>query len=327
MNKEFIKSAINDAVDNGVVSGISAAIINKEGTEFYFKGKMGQVDPYDKIDLSAGMQYDMASCTKVVATTTRLFQLIEEGKLSLDDKVSDYLERFRFKDVKISNLLLHNSGLPSDMEDKDSLTKDNIVDRIYATDLVNEIGKVTAYSDIGYILLGFIIEKIDGCNLSETYTKHVLEPLKMYDSGYHIKDINMVVPTEISAQRGLIKGVAHDRKGYLLGDDCGSAGLFCTISDVAKFVRSYLYRENALLSEKTVELMLKTNVGDRSYGWEKRYGDDILYHTGFTGTSILMDFKNGEGLVLLTNRVHPSRNNMAYIDWRNDFNLKLLNRK
>lgn len=324
MDKEFIKKAIDDAVNSGVVSGISAAFIEKDGNEYYIKGKMGSIDGYEKRELTLDALYDMASCTKVICTTTMIFRLIEDGKLSLDDRVSDYLERFRYQEVTVADLLLHRSGLPSDMEDKASLTKDNIIDRIYATDLVSEPRTITAYSDIGFILLGFIIEKIVKRDLASLYEEEILRPLGMVHSSYHPYDKSLCVPTEKTKERGLIVGEAHDRKGYLLGDDCASAGLFSNIVDVAKFVRAYLYREDAILSEKTVELMRKTDIGNRSYGWDKKYHGDTLYHTGFTGTSILMRFDKMEGVVLLSNRIHPSRSDHGFLDWRNDLNEEIL---
>lgn len=323
MDKKLIKDAINDAVNSGVVSGISAALITSDDTEYHIVGHMGVVDPYDKKPLTVDSIYDMASCTKVICTTTRAFELIEEGKLHLEDRVCDYLERFRFPSVKIENLLLHNAGFPSDLEDKASLTKDNIVDRLYACDLIHEPGEVMAYSDIGYIMLGFVIEKIDGKDLATTYKENVLAPLHMDKSSYALAS-GEVVPTEITKDRGLIVGKPHDRKGNLLGVHCGSAGLFAPISDVAKFARSYLYQENSLLSEKTIKLMADTDIMARSYGWDKKYHGHILYHTGFTGTSIYLDLDNKWGLIMLSNRVHPTRDNQAYIDWRNELNDKLI---
>ena len=324
MRKDTIKNAIDDAVSSGVVSGISAAIISQDETDFHIVGKAGVIDPYDKRQLTVDSIYDMASCTKVICTTTRAFELIEEGKLDLEDSVSKYLDSFRFPEVKIKNLLLHNAGFPSDLEHKETLTKENIVSRLYAVDLIHQPGEVMAYSDIGFIMLGFVIEKIDQMDLATIYKKKVLEPLGMTHSSMVSAEGDDVIPTEMTKDRGLIVGVAHDRKGYLLGKDCGSAGLFASIGDVARFVRSYLYDENSLLTKETKELMVNTDVMARSYGWDKKYHAKTLYHTGFTGTSILMDFAKGEGLVMLANRVHPTREDHGFLQWRNELNERIL---
>ena len=324
MRKDIIKKAIDDAVNNGVVSGISAAMITKDETDFYIVGKAGVIKPYDTRPLNVDSIYDMASCTKVICTTTRVFELIEEGKLDLEDSVAKYLPDFRFPEVKIKNLLLHNAGFPSDLENKETLTKDNIVKRLYAVDLIHKPGEVMAYSDIGFIMLGFVIEAIDHKDLATIYKEKVLEPLGMDHSSLVTATGDDVIPTELSKERGLIVGVAHDRKGYLLGKDCASAGLFSSIADVSRFVRSYLYDENSLLSKETKELMVNTDIMARSYGWDKKYHAKTLYHTGFTGTSILMDFAKHEGLVMLTNRVHPTREDNGFLAWRNDLNDKIL---
>lgn len=319
MNTVYIKEQIDNLVYEGIVAGISAAIIEEDSSTFMIKGKMGKIAPYDTKELELSSLYDMASCTKVVATTTRILQLIEQGKIELDDRVCKYLADFRHQDVTIRQLLLHDSGLPADLEDKKTLTKDNIYERIMQTDLVHRPEEVTVYSDIGFILLGFIIAKVDGKDLAATYKKNIFDVLKMNDSTFD-PDKSRCVPEELTPARGLIVGECHDSKGYILKGRCGSAGLFSTIGDITAFARSLLYARDGILKRETIELLLATNVNGRSLGWDKKYGDGILYHTGFTGTSIMLDYRKMEGLILLTNRVHPSRNNDAYLNWRNELN-------
>ncbi len=327
MDRKDIKKTIDDAVDRGIVSGISAAFITNNTVDYHIVGMMGAITPFNERALQMGMYYDLASCTKVICTTTRIFELIGQGKLGLEDRVSSILHDFRYPTVTVADLLLHQSGLPADLKDKSSLTKENIIDCIYATELVEEPSVATTYSDIGFILLGLIIEKIDGKDLATTYKEHVLKPLGMNESDYHIKDKENCIPTEITADRGLIWGEVHDRKGHLLKEHCGSAGLFSTIEDVAKFVRCFMFKKDVPIKDNFKKLILGTNIKGRSYGWDKKYGEDTLYHTGFTGTSILMDYGKEEGVVILTNRVHPSRNNQAFLDWRNELNEKILERQ
>ena len=115
--------------------------------------------------------------------------------------------------------------------------------------------------------------------------------------------------------RGMVCGVAHDSKAYLLGES-GSAGIFSTLSDLISFVEAYLQRDGRLFSEGMFQTILDTTFKDRGLGWNKEYGNHILYHTGFTGTSILMDMDTREGMILLTNRIHPSRDNKVFLEER-----------
>ena len=327
MDKQAIKKDIDEVVKGGVVSGISAAFITEDAVDYHIVGMMGTVAPFNERPLRSRMYYDMASCTKVICTTTRIFQLIGEGKIDLEERVFNILPRFKFPTVTVADLLLHQSGLPADLKDKASLTRENIIDRVFATELVEDPGVVTAYSDVGFILLGLIVEAIDGKDLASTYKEHILDPLGMNDSGYHVKDKENCIPTEITTDRGLIWGETHDRKGHLLGAHCGSAGLFSTIEDVARFVQSYMFEKDVPIKDNFKKLILGTDIRGRTYGWDKKYGEGVLYHTGFTGTSILMDFNKMKGMVMLTNRVHPTRDNQSFIDWRNKLNDKILGRR
>ena len=146
------QNIINQAVIDGVVPGISYAIVTEDTIQCHYVGHLGSLKPFDTMPLNGNYRYDLASCSKVIGTTVRILQLIEQGKLAFDQSVQSVLPRFRFAEVTIANLLLHNSGLPGEMKNKYELNAENIVDKIYAVDLIHPVGKVTEYSDIGYIL-------------------------------------------------------------------------------------------------------------------------------------------------------------------------------
>ena len=313
------QNIINQAVIDGVVPGISYAIVTEDTIQCHYVGHLGSLKPFDTMPLNGNYRYELASCSKVIGTTVRILQLIEQGKLAFDQSVQSVLPRFRFAEVTIANLLLHNSGLPGEMQNKYELNAENIVDKIYAVDLIHPVGKVTEYSDIGYILLGFIVEVIDQLGLNDSFQQHIFHPLKMMNTGYIVSDKSLCVPTEVHPKRGLIQGETHDSKGWLLKQG-GSSGVFATLTDVSIFVQSFLRCEKFVLSKDTIELLLNTEYGGRTYGWLTTYGKHTLYHTGFTGTSILLDFNRKKGLVLLTNRVHPNRDNQQYLNIRNIIN-------
>lgn len=306
---------IRQLVEDKIVAGISYAYVAKNQNELYFEGVQGVIDPYDSIPLTPAMQYDLASVSKVVGTTNRILQLIEEGRLSLDTKVKTILPRFISDEITIRNLLFHNAGLPADLSDKDSLTSDNIVDRVYSAELISKPGEVIRYSDLGYILLGFIIEAIDGCTLEESFRKNIFDPIGMNSTSYFPLSKKNCVPTEITKARGCIQGETHDRKGYYL-KQAGSAGIFATLGDLVLFVRSLLFGENPILKKETIDYLFEVGDDERTLGWRTDIGEKTLYHTGFTGTSILIDFKHGDALIMLANRVHPNRDNQEFIDRR-----------
>lgn len=319
---EFVEQMAGD----GVVCGASLAFVEKEGTRAHYLGKMGAAAPYDTRPVEAGLYYDLASLSKVVGTASRTMQLVQEGRLSLETQVKELLPRFQWEGITARNLLLHDSGLPAEIPDKASLTRENILERLYAVEPEAVCGERSVYSDVGFILLGLLIleaERRDpdgAADLEESFRQHVFGPLGMEHTSYRTEEKgSLCVPTEITEARGLICGQVHDSKAWLLGQS-GSAGLFSTLEDVARFVQAYLERSPRLFQEETFRLIEETERFGRTYGWSKEYGSHTLYHTGFTGTSILMDLDRGRGMVLLTNRIHPTRNNLEFLERRRELN-------
>lgn len=316
MKKEIIQHALHQYILDRKICGASYAFLSEGKAELYYDGEVGCIAPYQK-PVKAGYCYDLASLTKVIGTTTRVLQLIDAGTLSFDTKVSEILPRFQGEHVTVKDLLLHCSGLPSDLTDKASLTKDNIADRIYAC-AVGEQHEV-CYSDIGYIILGWIIEAVDRESLENVFQKHIFHPLNMKDTSYICDDAHLYIPTEITIERGCICKEAHDRKAHILGQS-GSAGLFSTLEDLVRFAKAILREEECLFTSHMFA-RLKTEIYQgRGLGWEKPYGEQILYHTGFSGTSILLDTRNHTGFILLTNRIHPNRYQTDFLEFRKQLN-------
>lgn len=321
---EEINALLKEMIDDHMICGASWAYVAEEGTELHYKGKRGAVEPYDQEELFPGMYYDLASLSKVVGTTSRVLQLVEQKRLQLDTPVSRILENFRYPEVTVGNLLLHNSGLMAEVIEKEQLTRETIVQRVYETPQLFSSKKKFLYSDTGFILLGFIIQKLDHSTLEDSMRTHVFEPLSMAHTSYRTDKKRIYVPTEYTAKRGCICGEVHDSKAYLLGES-GSAGLFSTLDDLAVFAGQYLRRSPGLFQSGTYELLEQTCIYARTYGWSREYGGKTLYHTGFTGTSMLLDMEEKAGFILLTNRIHATRSQVEFLEGRKRLNSLFLN--
>jgi CubicO group peptidase (beta-lactamase class C family) len=287
--------------------------------------------------------YDLASLTKVVVTTTVAMTLVDEGRLDLDARVHAFFPSFTggAKDgVTIRQLLTHTGGLlwwaPLY---KELWGEAAYVDRIASMDLDYEPGTKSAYSDLGIILLGDILERCGAAPLDELARRRVLEPLAMRDTMYRppMELLPRIAPTENDPWRGrLLRGEVHDENAFALGGVAPHAGLFSTASDLSHLAQMLLdggtYEGRRIVSRATVELFTE-RAGvpgtTRALGWDtptdesgrrssvpgqpgyssagSLFSARSFGHTGFTGTSIWMDPERGLYLILLTNRVNPTR--------------------
>ncbi|ERJ11729.1 serine hydrolase domain-containing protein [Haloplasma contractile] len=336
-----LESLLEKAIDDGVFPGATYAIVT-ENEQHY--GHMGNKSLEPKLEKNTqDVIYDIASLTKVVSTTTAIMKLIENGMIRLTDFVSHYLEAFKHKEVRIYHLLTHTSGLPADLSKAYELKNtDEVKQRIYDAELINPLGKRIVYSDIGFILLGFLVEKVTGKSLDSYIKEELFIPVEMHDTMYNPTNIVRCAPTEKREDKvynGYLRGKVHDEKAYALGGVAGHAGLFSTHKDLGKFMQMILnsghYKGKQILSKATIDLFYKRHVSEttfipsneqyRSLGWDlKSLGsssgdltsDETILHTGFTGTNMFIDRINKLGFVLLTNRVHPTRTNHGIIKVR-----------
>jgi len=293
--------------------------------------------------MEEGMIFDLASITKPVATATSLMILVEEGRISLDEKVKDYVPEFMpypdssgqpGEDARIWHLLTHTSGLPPYVEPGGHAgVEQQFGQRFPSGQLVVHIAKLpktdppgTAYhySCLGYITLAEIIKKVSGQNIAEFSQERIFKPLKMKHTFFcpPEKMRSSCVPTEAIEGKPFI-GVVHDPLARLQGGISGNAGLFSTADDLAIFAEMMLrkgtYKGTRLLSPLTVERMTtvwpKTGFAGRGLGWDldsshstnggDLFGPNSYGHTGYTGTSIWIDPDTETYVIFLTNRVHP----------------------
>jgi beta-glucosidase-like glycosyl hydrolase/CubicO group peptidase (beta-lactamase class C family) len=276
--------------------------------------------------------YDVASLTKVVATTTMAMILVDEGKLDVRKPVSAFIPGFRggAKDkVTVENLLTHSSGLEAWAPlYKEVHGKDDFLRKVVAMDLAYEPGTKSVYSDLGFFLLGEVLERVAGEPLDAFVTRRVFEPLGMTSTMFcPSKDlVSCIPPTERDAWRGrLVQGEVHDENAYAVGGVAPHSGLFSTAPDLARFAQMLLnggvFENHRIVSRATVERFTRrADVPDsaRAYGWgtpsANSSAGDLLSsrafgHTGFTGTSMWIDPERNLFVILLTNRVHPTREN------------------
>ena len=305
-----------------------------------YRGALVHLHPFGRLSydedaplVEATTIYDLASLTKVVATTTMAMIMVDEGRLDLDEKVQDFLPLFQGpgKDaVTVRHLLTHRSGIdwwaPLYEEAKGP---EAYLDRIEAMDLVYEPGTDYKYSDLGIILLGEILSRVAGQPLDDFVRERVFEPLAMTDTLYLPEEdlLPRIAPTEFDGWRGrLVRGEVHDENAFALGGIAPHAGLFSTAGDLARFCQMLLnggvLEHHRIVSRKTVELFTRRAGDDdsmRALGWDTKspekssagslFSPLSFGHTGFTGTSIWVDPDRGLFVILLTNRVHPTREN------------------
>jgi len=291
--------------------------------------------------------YDLASLTKVVVTTTLSMILVDEGKLDLDARVHGFFPAFSGpakERITVRHLLTHSGGLQwwaplyEEVQGKPAY-----LERIVAMDLAYEPGTKSVYSDLGIILLGDILERIGATPFEEMARQRVLQPLEMKDAHYRppAELLPRIAPTENDPWRGrVVRGEVHDENAFALGGVAPHAGLFATAQDLAHLAQMLLdggtYGGKRIVSRATVELFTERAgipVSSRALGWDTPTDETGLRssvpgqpgysaagslfsarsfgHTGFTGTSMWMDPERELYAILLTNRVHPTRDNNA----------------
>lgn len=299
----------------------------------YADGQGAELPPEQRVAMRPETIFDVASITKLF-TATVLMALVEDGLLDLDGPIAGHLPSFATGDrrsVTLRQLLSHVSGLPdllrlwTDWPDRPSRR-----DAVLAAPLRHAPGTVFEYSCIGYIVAGFLAERVTGRPLHELVRDRVCRPLGLRETCYlpPADRIERIAATEHqpAAGRGMVRGAVHDENSWSLGGTAGNAGLFSTGADLARFGEA-LSRGGELdggriLAEATVKEMFRNQLPDGvdpgyGQGLGFRIGDPLFMgalaatgavgHTGFTGVSIVIDPERGLVVILLTNRVHPSR--------------------
>jgi len=322
---------IDHVIERGISAGGypgAAVVVGRRGAAVWEKGfgKLGWGRESGRVTADRTI-YDLASLTKVVATTTAVMILYDAGKIRLDDPVSQYIPSFSGGDkdnVTVRHLLEHRSGLPAGRDLwRVAHTPEEARDAVISTPLFCAPGRCYEYSDLGADVLGFIVEAASGERLDHFLAERVWTPLGMTDTFFRPADSlrSRIAPTEIAPPRGYpLRGEVHDENAFALGGVAGHAGLFSTAADLGVFAQMMLnggeYNGTRIVADSTVALFSKRSAGTRALGWDTcnadggcgKYLDERAYgHTGFTGTSLWIDPDRDMFVILLTNRVHDAR--------------------
>ena len=301
--------------------------------------------------------FDLASCTKVVACTTAAEILYDRKRLDLDAPVTRYLPEFAgapgHEDILVRHLLSHSSGLNSPvLLWKNARDRAGIMKLLYSMPTVAKPGERPQYRDYNMILMGEIVQRIADEPLDRFLAANAFGPLGMKDTMYNppASLIGRIPPTEQDnvLRHRLVHGVVHDENAFLMGGVSGHAGLFSTARDLSTFAQMYLnggtYHGKRIVSAATIKLFIErqsTPPGTtRALGWDtaaqgdRRYtpadfagelgSPNAIIHTGFTGTSIYIDPDRDAFIILLTNRVYPTRNNNRIAEARPEIHTAVL---
>lgn len=322
---EKTKKRIEEYLAEGVFPSVAFSFIKKGMHEAQLKG-LAQIVPENE-PLTEKHIFDVASLTKVICTTTVVLQLVEEGILQLDTPLKEYYPAFHDATITIRHLLTHTGDINTYIENRDALSQRELIQAYHQVESGSKLGIESKYTDTGTILLGLMLEKVLQKTAVELFEERVLQPLEMTDSCFLPDDPAHTVPTELHPRRGLIRGQTHDPKAFVLAEHAGNAGLFTNLTDLEKFVTMYLnkgvYKDNRFLQETTILSLLEdysfAKNHPRSLGWDLKTdvnGAVYLFHTGYTGTFILMDILSQEAFIFLSNRVHPVDRRAEYIEKR-----------
>ncbi|MFC4619725.1 serine hydrolase domain-containing protein [Camelliibacillus cellulosilyticus] len=312
-------------VQEGQIPGAVYALVNKDET--IAENAIGFAHKDLKIPMTLDTVFDLASLTKVCVTTPAILLLIQEGHIDLDDPVKRFYPNTVSENLTIKHLLTHTTSLPPHVPFyKQGLGKRDILQFIITRHVA--VNQAVNYSDLNFMLLGFIIEKITGQSLDEYAKNHIFDPLHMGHTGFHLNiEKDKIAPTEWMASINDYQwGEVHDENAHHLGGICGHAGLFSNLEDMKKYVQMLLRGgltetgepliSSAILRESKRNFTAALNL-NRGLGWQ--LVDDAFSplgyflsknsygHTGFTGTSFWIDPDKEIGVILLSNRVHISR--------------------
>ena len=327
-----VDAVIDGFLDQGAFPGAALAV--------GYRGELVHARAYGKLSYDSDAppvtletRYDLASLTKVIATTTMAMILVDQERLRLDHPVQAFLPRFTGAGkhaVTVRHLLTHASGVDWWAPLYEEMTeKAPYLERIQSMDLVYEPGARTMYSDLGVILLGEILERVAGESIDAFVEREVFAPLGMHATGFRPASATWkaIAPTENDPWRGrVLRGEVHDENAHALGGVAPHAGLFGTAIDLARFAQMMLnggiLEHRRIVSRPTVDAFTRrAGIVDstRALGWDTKsargssagslFSPNSYGHTGYTGTSLWIDPQRQLFVVLLTNRVHPSREN------------------
>ncbi len=326
-----LDALLTEAVRTGEIPG-AVVVVGHAGQKVYERAYGYRALVPAKEPMTLDTIFDAASLTKVVATTSSILKLVEEGKIRLNDPVTKYLPEFQGgkSDITVRHLMTHFSGLRPDLDLKPAWSGyETGIQKALMDRPINPPGVKFVYSDINYILLGEIVRRVSGQSLPQYAHDRIFAPLGMNESMFQppLALRARIAPTELDeATKQPFRGIVHDETTRFMGGVAGHAGLFTTAADLSKFAEMLLglgQRQGVrVFSPLTVRKATSPQTPAdqpvlRGLGWDiespfsSNRGDlfpvGSYGHTGFTGTSMWMDPYTNSYVILLTNSVHPHR--------------------
>ncbi len=320
-----VDGIIERAIEDHQIPG-AVVVVGHDGKVIYRKAFGNRALEPHREPMTLDTVFDLASLTKVISTTTSVMQLVECGKVRVSDTVVRYLPEFGQngkEEITVRQLLTHYSGLAPDLDlQMPWQGKDTAYKMAFAEKPDSPPGSGFVYSDINFIVLGALVEKVSGQSLDRYAESHVFAPLKMMHTRYlppkawRVK----IAPTQFDDHEHMLRGEVHDPTALRMGGVAGHAGLFSTADDLSKFAQALLDGGRGILSPLAVEKMSTPEQAPnatavRGFGWDidtpfsTNRGELLpvgsFGHTGFTGTSIWIDPTTRSYIILLTNAVHP----------------------
>jgi CubicO group peptidase (beta-lactamase class C family) len=321
-----IDEVVDKAIDAGQMPGC-VVLVARQGKTVFLRAYGHRSLLPEKTPMTVDTVFDLASLTKPVATATCMMLLAEDGKLDLDDPVAKHLPEFAAngkQSITVRQLLTHQGGLIADNDLTDYAgSREDAVERLLTTTPRTKPGESFVYSDVGFMVLGLLVERASGESLDRFVAARVFQPLGLDEIGYLPGDAlrRRAAPTEMRNGQWM-QGEVHDPRAYALGGVAGHAGLFSTAEDLAVWAQMILeagsYGGKQVMKPETVAEMTRPHTtpgGVRSLGWDMRTGyssnrgegfsDRAFGHGGFTGTSLWIDPELKLIVIFLSNRVHP----------------------
>jgi len=350
MPMEKINNAMTDALSDNVFPG-GVLLVSVKGRVLFFEA-YGSANRISGKTMTRETLFDLASLTKPLATTLAVMKLVQEEKLGVEDELGSVIPRIGKTEksgIGIMNLLLHDSGLPDyrpyylTLRDLPKSERESALrDLLVKEPLLCRPGEHVLYSDLGFMFLRWVVEAISGSRLDQFVYDKIYKPLGLekiffidldYKGEKGKECTGSFAATEICPWRNiLLEGVVHDENAYVMGGIEGHAGLFGTASDVNLLLSELLFSfhgisKNAVIDGKLTNHFLRRSEGaGRALGFDTpsltgsssgiHFSSQSVGHLGFTGTSFWMDLDNFIIVILFTNRVHPSRENVKIKEFR-----------
>jgi uncharacterized protein YbbC (DUF1343 family)/CubicO group peptidase (beta-lactamase class C family) len=319
-----LDSIVLDAIHDGQIPG-AVLLVGHDGHVIYRKAFGNRALEPRHEPMTVDTIFDVASLTKVVATTTAVMQLVEKGEVRVNDAVAKYIPEFADNgkgDITVRNLLTHFSGLREDFDlDPPWQGREAGFRLAFAETPTYPPGSRFLYSDTNFIALGALVERVTGTTLDDYCARKIFSPLRMTHTRFLPPAAwrPKIAPTEYDEAGKMLRGVVHDPRARRMGGVAGHAGLFSTADDLSKFATALLHG-SPILSQEMVEKMTTPQQPPsaqvlRGFGWDidspfsSNRGDLLpvgsFGHTGFTGTSLWIDPTTQTYIILLSNAVHP----------------------